>query len=41
MIENKVKSLIEATINSMGYELVRVKQIGNDIQAVLTLGALT
>lgn len=29
-IEEKIISLVEAPINNMGYELVRVKQIGND-----------
>jgi ribosome maturation factor RimP len=34
-IEQKITTLIEATVNSLEYELVRVKQIGNDVIQIM------
>lgn len=34
-IESKITNLIEPALNSLGYELVRVKQIGNDVLQIL------
>lgn len=34
-IEEKIKDLIEPALNSLGYELVRVKQISKDVVQVL------
>jgi ribosome maturation factor RimP len=34
-IETKIINLIEPALNSLGYELVRVKQIGNDVLQIL------
>lgn len=34
-IEEKIKDLIEPALNSLGYELVRVKQISKDVIQVL------
>jgi len=35
MIEQKINALIEQPLNSLGYELVRTKLIGNDIIQIL------
>ena len=34
-IEAKITALIEPTLNSLGYELVRIKQISNDVLQIM------
>ena len=35
MIENKITNLIEPVLNNLGYELVRVKQIDQDVLQIM------
>lgn len=35
MIEKKIVALIEPALNNLGYELVRVKQVGSDVIQVM------